>query len=74
MINEHLTKKELVPYIEDSQEQLHEEVNNDEMPLCVKVGLGLLGATALGFGICKLLSRNEENIEINEDIENVTSF
>lgn len=74
MINEHLTKKELVPYIEDSQEQLHEEVNNGEMPLCVKVGLGLLGATVLGFGICKLLSSIDESSEINEDIENVTSF
>lgn len=40
----------------------------ETLPLCLKVGIGLLGVGAIGIGICKLLSRNDENIEINEDI------
>lgn len=44
-----------------------DENEDNEMPTCVKVGLGLLCAGVVGIGICKLLS-SDEKLEIDEDV------
>ncbi len=52
---------------EEETDEIDEEYesSNDDMSLCAKIGLGLLGVVTIGFGICKLLSSS--NDEIRED-------
>jgi len=53
---------------ENSDEEIESSSSDSGMPLCAKVGLGLLGATAIGFGICKILSNSTNE---NDDISNL---
>lgn len=53
---------------ENSDEEIESSSSDGGMPLCAKVGLGLLGATAIGFGICKILSNSTNE---NDDISNL---
>lgn len=48
----------------DENEDYSVATNDDEMPLCVKVGLGLLGVTAIGFTVCKLFSSSKDTDEV----------
>jgi hypothetical protein len=79
MLNRHLNKDDnLESEIKDNEDVKEIEENSDKeiesssgdsgMPLCAKVGLGLLGATVIGFGICKILSNSTNE---NDDISNL---
>lgn len=80
MLNKHLNNDDnLESEIKDNEDAKEiEDVNSDEeiessssdsgIPLCAKVGLGLLGATAIGFGICRILSNSTNE---NDDISNL---
>ena len=53
---------------ENSDEEIEFSSSDSGIPLCAKVGLGLLGATVIGFSVCKILSNNS-NIDIKETKE-----
>ena len=79
MLNKHLNNDDnLESKIKDNEDVKEIEENSDEeiessssdsgIPLCAKVGLGLLGATTIGFGICRILSNSTNE---NDDISNL---
>ena len=65
--NNLLKNEEVETKIEENsiEDEEYESSSNDDMALCLKIGLGLSGVATIGFSICKLLSSS--NDEIRED-------
>lgn len=57
-------KEETVDDGIDENEDNSVSTNDNEMPLCGIVGLGLLGVTAIGFTVCKLFSSSKDTDEV----------
>ena len=75
ILNQHLKNEELDSGIEDIKDSaLEDEITDEEdttettdsgffseIPTCAKVGLGVIGAGAIGLVLCKLFSNNENS-------------
>jgi len=80
ILNQHLKNEELETEIEDIKEDsaLEDEITDEEydttettdsgffseVPACAKVGLGVVGAGAIGLVLCKLFSNSDSKDEI----------
>ena len=80
ILNQHLKNDELKSEIEDIKENstLEDEITDEEydttettdsgffseVPACAKVGLGVVGAGAIGLVLCKLFSNGNSKDEI----------
>jgi hypothetical protein len=79
ILNQHLKNEELDSEIEDIKEDsaLEDEITDEEydtttndsrffgeIPTCAKVGLGVVGAGAIGLVLCKLFSNSDSKDQI----------
>lgn len=63
ILNKHLKNDELESETEEenSDEEIESSSSDIGMPICAKVGLGLLGAGAIGLTLCKLLNSESKD-------------
>lgn len=57
--------EEIIDLEEDDEEE--EISSSNEMPLCAKIGLGLLGLAIVGYGVCKFTeSKSSDNLPFED--------
>ena len=63
ILNKHLKNDELKSETEEENSDEEKEFSSSDirMPICAKVGLGLLGAGAIGLTLCKLLNSESKD-------------
>lgn len=58
--------EEIIDLEEDDDDE--EVILSNEMPLCAKIGLGLLGLAIVGYGVCKFTeSKSSDSLTLEDE-------